>query len=126
MVTHLWASTGSAFNLDVVGGTVGSLCAAYESVTQFNEVGHRVNLLFDHDTDVIKVDSPYTHENLCIRLKQSGPLFVRIPSWVNTKELSRLRERTKCRVLTTDMPSFLKPPVNRPIEIRFPTDRNVR
>ena len=49
---------GICFNLDVVGGTVGSLCVAYESVTQFDEVGHRVNLLFDHDTDVIKVDSP--------------------------------------------------------------------
>ena len=110
---------GICFNLDVVGGTVGSLCAAYESITRIDEVGHRVNLLFDHETEAIKVDSPYTHENLCIRLKQSGPLFVRIPSWVNAEELE-VTGTDQLPVLNNGYAFFSQPPVDRRIGIRFP------
>ena len=111
---------GICFNLDVVGGTVGSLCAVYESITRFDAVGHRVNLLFDRETDAIKVDSPYTHENLCVRLKQNGPLFVRIPSWVNTEELT-VTGTDQAPVFNNGYAFFAKPTVNRPIRIRFPS-----
>lgn len=110
---------GICFNLDVVGGTVGSLCAAYESITRFDEVGHRVNLLFDHETEAIKVDSPYTHENLRVRLKRSGALFVRMPSWVNSEAL-QVTGTDQSPVFNNGYAFFFKPPVNRPIEIRFP------
>jgi len=50
-----------AFNLDIVGGTVGSLVEAYREATRFESTGHWVNLLFDHATDAIEVKSPYTH-----------------------------------------------------------------
>ena len=110
---------GICFNLDVVGGTVGSLCAAYESITRFAEAGHRVNLLFDHETDAIKVESPYTHEALYVRLKRSGPLFVRIPSWVKTGELV-VTGTDQTPILNNGYAFFPQPPVNRPIGIRFP------
>ena len=110
---------GICFNLDVVGGTVGSLCAAYQSITRFDEVGHRVDLLFDHETDAIKVESPYTHEHLCIRLKLSGPLFVRIPSWVKTDELV-VTGTDQTPIFYNGYAFFPQPPVDRPIGIRFP------
>ena len=110
---------GICFNLDVVGGTVGSLCATYESITGFDEVGHRVNLLFDHETDTIKVNSPYTHENLRVRLKRSAPLFVRIPSWVNTEELE-VTGTDQVPVFNNGYAFFANPPVDCSIVIRFP------
>ena len=110
---------GICFNLDVVGGTVGSLCAAYESITQFDEVGHRVNMLFDYETDAIKVESPYTHENLRVQLKRQGPLFVRVPSWVKAEELV-VTGTDHSPIFNNGYAFFSQPPVNRPIVMRFP------
>ena len=72
-----------SFNMDIVGGTVGSLCEAYREVVRTEPTGHWVNLLFDHETNAIRMESPYTHGALLIELKQPGSLFVRIPPWVD-------------------------------------------
>ena len=72
-----------SFNMDIVGGVVGSLCEAYREVARSGAVGIWVNLLFDHETSAIRVHSPYTGECLRIEPKKSGPLFVRIPPWLN-------------------------------------------
>ena len=53
-----------SFNMDIVGGAVGSLCEVYREVTRFDQAGHWVNLLFDHETAAIEVESPYTHPSL--------------------------------------------------------------
>jgi len=76
------------FNLDIVGGAVGSLCAAYEAISQMTDVGHKVNLLFDHETPALKVESPYTHGRLQVTLKVPGPLFVRLPRGVALSDLT--------------------------------------
>ncbi|MEA1951671.1 MAG: hypothetical protein U9N87_09815, partial [Planctomycetota bacterium] len=39
------------FNLDIVGGTVASLAEAYREVASYAPGTHRVNMLFDHETD---------------------------------------------------------------------------
>jgi len=75
------------FNLDIVGGTVGSLCEALRSVTTHNAAGLHVNLLFDHETPDIVVESPYTHPALRVRVKRAAPLYVRIPPWVDRDAL---------------------------------------
>lgn len=69
------------FHMDIVGGVVGSLCAAYLAATRYDESGHHVDLLFDHETEAITVDSNYTHDVLSVTLKKPGPLRIRIPSW---------------------------------------------
>lgn len=79
-----------SFNMDVVGGAVGSLCEAYREVVRSDGACHRVNLLFDHETNAVRVESPYTHDALLIELKQPGSLFVRVPPWVDRKELKIL------------------------------------
>lgn len=71
------------FNLDIVGGAVGSLCEALREATTANEDGHRVNMLFDIETPDISVESPYTHSAMRVMLKTPGPLRVRIPSWLD-------------------------------------------
>lgn len=75
------------FNTDIVGGTVGSLCEAYRDATRYDGSGHWVNLLFDHETPDIKVESQYTHSAMRIMLKRPGPLFVRVPPWVDFASL---------------------------------------
>jgi hypothetical protein len=74
--------------MDIVGGGVGSLCEAYRDATRFDRTGHHVNLLFDHETDAIKVESNYTHDDFAVTLKKPGPLWIRIPSWVNRRSLT--------------------------------------
>ena len=77
-----------SFNMDIVGGTVGSLCQAYREVVRSEPAGHWINLLFDHETSAVRVQSPYTHDCLRVELKQTGQLFVRIPPWCNRDEVN--------------------------------------
>jgi len=77
-----------SFNMDIVGGVVGSLCESYRHVTDFDGSRHRVNLLMDHETDAIAVRSPYTHGALSIELRKPGALFVRLPQWLRPDEVS--------------------------------------
>ncbi len=76
-----------SFNMDIVGGVVGSLCEAYREVVGHKPTGHWVNLLFDHETSAIQVKSPYTHSSLMIELRETGSLFVRIPAWIDSREV---------------------------------------
>jgi hypothetical protein len=107
------------FNLDIVGGAVGSLCEALRSVTTHDRAGHHVNLLFDHETPEIAMESPYTHSALRVRVKRPAPLYVRIPPWVDHNTLRV--EGVRGRVLHTQGYAFIaEPPVNRWLTFRFP------
>lgn len=110
---------GVRFNLDIVGGAVGSLCEAYREVARCEESGHWVNLLFDRETPYIKVESPYTHPSLRVRLKRPGPLFVRIPPWVEKTALSVEGVEREAR-WTNGYLLLSSVPVNRRVSIRFP------
>ena len=93
-----------SFNMDIVGGAVGSLCAAVREVVT-GEAGRAcVNLLFDHETEAVRVESPYTHETLAVTVKQPLELLtVRLPGWA-ARESVRLEA----------------PPVGERVEVRFP------
>ena len=107
------------FAMDIVGGVVGSLCEAYREVTRFDAVGHWVNLLFDHETGAIEVESPYTHPALCVRIKRPGPLFVRVPPWVVAESIA-IQGTTEVPRYTNGYLFLAQPPVNRPISFEFP------
>ena len=72
-----------SFNMDIVGGAVGTLCEVYREATRLDVTGHSVNLFFDHQTDAISVKSPYTHDALTIATKKPGTIRVRIPTWAS-------------------------------------------
>ena len=112
-----------AFNMDIVGGAVASLCEAYRDVTRHDAAGHRVNLLFDHETEAIEVESPYGSDGLGVTLKRPGPLFVRIPAWadmagVTVRGVDRPPLRSGRYLLLADPPAgrrlnvTLDPPAN--------------
>jgi len=107
------------FNLDVVGGAVGSLCEAYREVVRTDGAGTWVNLLFDHETPWVQVESPYTHSALRVRAKKPGVLFVRIPSWVELGTL-RVEGTDQPRRMTNGYLMIAQPPVNRWITLAFP------
>ena len=80
-----------SFNMDIVGGAVDSLCAAYGHAVTSDAAGVRVNLLFDHETAGVRVESPYTGGRagtLRVTPKTAKPLFVRLPSWVPASGLA--------------------------------------
>ena len=107
------------FNLDIVGGAVGSLCEAFKDVTTYDDSGHRVNLLFDHETPSIAVESPYTHSALRIRLKRPGPVFVRVPPWVDRDRL-KVRGVAGTPRYTNGYLMLASVPVNRVVALEFP------
>ena len=107
------------FNLDIVGGVVGSLCEAYRDVTGSDERGHRVNLLFDHETADIKVESAYTHGVLRITLKRPGPLSVRVPPWVDA-EAMRVSGTSEEPRPANGYLVLSRPPVGQPVSLEYP------
>lgn len=107
-----------SFNMDIVGGTVASLCEAYAAAVESDQAGHRVNLLFDRETDALEVESPYTHPALRVRAKQPGPLWVRLPPWVPDDRLAV--EGAAGRRLSSGYLFVPEPPVNRFVTIRYP------
>ena len=109
---------GVMFTLDIVGGVVASLCEAYRSVATFDEAGHHVNLLFDHETDRIKLESPYTHPHLRVTLKKPGTLWIRVPSWVDRREMLIDGAVTEPRV-TADTLLVIQQPVGQPVTVRY-------
>ncbi|MEZ4860368.1 MAG: hypothetical protein R3C14_03645 [Caldilineaceae bacterium] len=108
-----------SFNMDIVGGAVGSLCEVYRECIRSDQAGHWVNLLFDHETAGVAVESPYTHPCLRVRAKQPGPLFVRIPTWVDRAAL-QVRNYTGTPQWGNSYLCLAQPPRNRWIEIDFP------
>ena len=107
------------FAMDIVGGSMGSLCEAYRETVRRDEAGHWVNLLFDHETDDVQVESPYTHPALTVRVKRPAPLFVRVPLWTDPDEVAIDGVAARPRFANG---YFLvpEPPLNRPISFRFP------
>ena len=114
--------TRISFNMDIVGGAVGSLCEAYREATRFDQAGHWVNLLFDHETDAIKVESPYTHSALRIWVKRPGPLFVRVPPWVEEEKIEIGGGGQRPR-FTNGYLSVPGPPVGQMFSLAFPLRR---
>ncbi|MBT5873004.1 MAG: hypothetical protein HOH43_06260 [Candidatus Latescibacteria bacterium] len=108
-----------SFNMDIVGGAIGSLCEVHRNMVTSGNSGHRVNLLFDHETPQVSVSSPYTHDCLSIRVKDPGALWVRIPQWIDSKDVV-LSGHSGRSVFSNGYLMLPDPPLNRPIDFGFP------
>jgi hypothetical protein len=107
------------FNMDVVGGTVGSLCEVWRAATTFDGTGHHVNLLFDHETDTISVKSPYPHGVARIEVRKAAPLALRLPSWVTQQDIAIEGAESKPKFETNSL-VISEPRVGKPIVVRMP------
>jgi hypothetical protein len=109
-----------SFNMDIVGGATASICEAYRSVVTVDEDGDQtVNLLFDHETDAIRVESPYPSGLLQITLKRPGRLSLRIPPWADRRALG-VGEIDVATRIDGDTLVIDQPPVGTPITIDLP------
>lgn len=107
-----------SFNMDIVGGATASLCEAYRSVvTQDPDGGQAVNLLFDHETDGLRVESPYPSGELGLTAKRPGRIRVRIPVWVDR---SALRVQGASVEFAGDWLLVAEPPVGQLVRISMP------
>ncbi len=107
------------FNMDVVGGAVGSLCEAWRSATTFDDSGHRVNLLFERETDAISVKSADPHGALRIDVRKAAPLKVRLPDWVSRQNI-KVEGAAFEPSFDTNSLLIAKPLVGKPIVIQMP------
>ncbi|MBT4980975.1 MAG: hypothetical protein HOM86_26895 [Gemmatimonadetes bacterium] len=110
-----------SFNMDIVGGTVASLCEAYREVVRQEVTGHWVNMLFDHETDAVRVRSPYGGGGLTVEVLKAGPLFVRIPPWVDRAKL-KVEGTGGLPTWSDDYLFISQPTVRQPIRINFPLE----
>jgi hypothetical protein len=117
---HLPAGVNNAgFNMDIVGGAIGSLCEAYQHIARQETSGLWINLHFDYQDDLVRVESPYTSPCLRITVTRSVPLRVRLPSWVNPDEpMLRVVGLSWSRL--DHYLFFSQPVVGMPMEIAFP------
>ena len=81
-----------SFNMDIVGGAVGSLAAAWRQVVSASPEGLRINLLFDYESPDVRIESPYTQTTwvagkplglLRVTPKRATDVTVRIPGWAD-------------------------------------------
>ncbi len=108
-----------SFNMDIVGGAVGSLCEAWRSATKFDDSGHRVNLWMDRESPEIKILSPYNHGALRIELRKPGTLTIRMPDWLSPQDISSDLIKPP-REFQNGYLVIAKPPVGKEIRIRVP------
>jgi hypothetical protein len=72
-----------SFNMDIVGGACASIAAACRHVARADGAGVHVDLWFDWENDIVRVQSPYTHDGrLTIQVKRPTQLFLRLPPWL--------------------------------------------
>ncbi|MDB5296961.1 MAG: hypothetical protein JWO31_2944, partial [Phycisphaerales bacterium] len=134
-----------SFNLDIVGGATDALAAAMDQVTTSGRprvVGGagnpkgpaesaeiRVNLLFDHETPAVKVESPYTGGAggaggaLRVTPRSAGPLSVRLPAWADPTKVT-VEGAAGPPVLAGGYLTFTGGAAGRPVTLRF--DRPAR
>jgi hypothetical protein len=77
-----------SFNMDIVGGAVASLCEAVQEIAGSDEREHCVNLLFDHETDALRVSAADVDGRLRVQTKRPGRLLVRIPPWADVAKMA--------------------------------------
>ncbi len=87
-----------SFNMDIVGGAVGSLCEALREAIVETAYGLRVNLLLDHESDGARVEAPRTGGGVTVTAKRAAPLWIRLPEWADRKRLE-ISGAGRCRVL---------------------------
>jgi hypothetical protein len=108
-----------SFNMDIVGGAVGSLCEAWRSATNFDDSGHRVDLWMDRETPAISIRSPYNDGLLRVELRKPGKLAIRMPDWLSPHDIAsdviNAPHSFQNGYLTID-----RPPIEKEIRIHVP------
>ena len=66
-----------------------------------------------------KVESPYSHPELRVTVKRPGPLWVRVPPWVDVSGIIGLGTQEPVRCVSGYL-FIARPPVNAPLVLELP------
>ena len=73
---------------DITSGAVDGMCEALSSIITSDGAGVRINLLFSHEAEGVRLTSHLSRSGrLEIENGSGRPVLVRIPSWVDKKEV---------------------------------------
>ncbi len=109
----------AAPSLDIVGGATASLCAAQLAIAPTINGTTHINMLFDYESDAIRIESPYTGPALRITPTTAGDIHVRIPTWADTDAMTV--DSQPARPLVRNSRLVLSDPhIGQSIEISFP------
>lgn len=112
-------------SIDIVGGATASLCAAQREVAVTSGGVTRVNMLFDFESDAVRIESPYTSDALRITPRVLGDIAVRVPSWADVGAML-VDGQVAGRFIVDGRITLRSPPVGRAVELRLPlTERNL-
>ena len=110
-----------SFNMDIVGGVVGTLCEALREGVVKGADGVRVNLLFDQNTPDALVKAGESPGQVSVTAKHAAPLWIRLPRWA---------DRSALRVWGTEDYRFFgdylfvaQPEPGKPVSLKYPAAR---
>jgi hypothetical protein len=76
-----------SFNMDIVGGVVGTLCEVLREGVVKGPDGIRVNLLLAQDTPDARVQAGDSPGRVSVTTKHAAPLWIRLPRWADRTAL---------------------------------------
>ena len=106
-------------SIDIVGGATASLCAAQRAVATTSDGVTRINMLFDYESDAVRVESPYTGNDLRITPKVDGDVSVRVPSWTDVGAMTVDGQPAEPFIVDGRI-TLRSPRVGRTVEIELP------
>ena len=109
----------AAPSLDIVGGATASLCAAQLAIAPTVNGTTHVNMLFDYESDAIRIESPYTGPALRITPRTAGNIHVRIPTWADIDAMTVNSQPARPLVHNNRL-VVSDPHIGQSIEIGFP------
>ena len=110
-----------SFNMDIVGGVVGTLCEVLREGLVKGPDGVRVNLLLDQDTPDARVQAGASPGRVSVTTKHAAPLWIRLPRWADRSAL-HVSGTDDYRVLG-DYLFIAQPIAGVPISIEYPAAR---
>ena len=113
-------------SLDIVGGATASLCAAQRATAPTSDGRTMVNMLFDYESDAVRIESPYTGGALRITPKTADDIAVRVPSWADL-DGTTVDGNPAERLIVDGRITLRRPQVGRAVEVGLPlAERDLR
>ena len=110
-----------SFNMDIVGGVVGTLCEVLREGVVKGADGVRVNLLFDQDTPDARVTAGESAGRVSVTTRHACATVDRLPGWADRAAL-KVTGTGDYRVFG-DYVFVAQPDPGKPISLEYPAPR---
>ncbi len=110
-----------SFNMDIVGGVVGTLCEVLREGVVTGPDGVRVNLLLDQDTPDARVQAGESSGRVSVTTRHAAPLWIRLPRWADRSALQV--SGTDDYLVLGEHLFIAQPDPGKPISLEYPAAR---